>query len=178
MIDHISFLVYSVVILFLGTKVLTFFMSLFQGRRFGESSPLPSVTIYIQRDSLIFWLLSPWLAPFIERLPFGCGHWVRYLKRDFAWHTKGNLHRQELGSDVFWVVGAGGAHLYVSDADVISQVVHRWKDFSKLVKYYRSLNIFGPNVLTAEGAVWQRHRKIIAPPFSERNSRFVVLLFL
>ncbi|KAL8889132.1 MAG: hypothetical protein Q9192_006062, partial [Flavoplaca navasiana] len=36
-----------------------------------------------------------------------------------------------------------------------------------------ALNVFGPNVSTAEGAEWQRQRKLTATPFNESKSRLV-----
>lgn len=88
------------------------------------------------------------------------------------WASKGKLHREELKSDLWWTVGPGGPGLWVSDADVLSQITHRWKDFPKPVGPYESLEIFGPNVVTTEGADWQRHRKITGPPFNDRNSKY------
>ena len=175
MANYIVNLVYTTLFGYLVLKITSYFVSLYQSRRFGASSPLPFVTIYSQTGSWLFWTLSPYLAPFIERLPFGLGHWCLYVKKDFAWHTKGELHRQELDSDVFWIVGPGGPNLWVADADVITQVTQRWKDFRKPVETYQVLDIYGPSVLSTEGATWQRHRRITGPPFHERNSRFVVL---
>lgn len=83
------------------------------------------------------------------------------------------MHREELKSDVFWTVGPGGPTLMVSDAEVITEIAHRWKDFSKQVEPYRTLAVFGPNVVTSEGSTWQRHRKITGPPFNEKNSSLV-----
>jgi len=56
----------------------------------------------------------------------------------------------------------------------MTEICHRWKDFSKPVQAYQALNVFGGNIVSAEGAVWQRHRKITAPPFNERNSRYAI----
>jgi len=81
-----------------------------------------------------------------------------------------------LGSDAFWTVGPGGQNLLVADAEVVAQVVHRWKDFPKPVQAYTSLRVYGQNVVTAEGPTWQRHRKITGPPFNERNNRYLTLI--
>ncbi len=36
-----------------------------------------------------------------------------------------------------------------------------------------ALNVFGPNISTAEGADWQRQRKLTATPFNEQKSSYV-----
>ncbi|KAL2071487.1 hypothetical protein VTL71DRAFT_12722 [Oculimacula yallundae] len=146
--------------------------------RFIATSTVPSVTVYNRVDSVIFWMLSQWTAPIVEALPFGWGHWMKYAKKDASWYYRGTLHQEELKSDVLCVpiystiavpqvklcsaleynlrpsnfhACAGGQLLTVADADVASQIVHRWKDFSKKVEFYRTLAVFGPNVVTVEG---------------------------
>jgi hypothetical protein len=173
MLSKVSLVISTLAVVYFGRQFLSYFSSLQQSRRFGKSSPVPSVTIYNSRDSFLFWLLSPWLAPYIEALPFGLGHWCKYSKKDYMWASKGELHREELKSDVWWTVGSGGPALKISDANVVSQITHRWRDFPKPVGPYQSLEIFGPNVVTTEGSDWQRHRKITGPPFNDRNSKSV-----
>jgi hypothetical protein len=153
-------------------KVVGFWSSLNQARRFAAASPIPYVTVYWYRESGLFWLLSPWFAPFLEKLPFRLGHWVHYKKRDFSWAHKGKLPREELRSEVFWTAAVDGCLLHVSDPDVVSEIVHRWKDFPKAERYYWDLTWFGDNVITTEGADWQRHRKVTGPSFNERNSGY------
>lgn len=92
--------------------------------------------------------------------------------RDGTWQHKGTLPRKELGSDVYWLLGPGGPQLWVGDADLISDITHRWKDFPKPVMYYPQLQLFGENVLTAEGPLWQFHRKITVRSFNPKNNRF------
>jgi cytochrome P450 len=104
---------------------------------------------------------------------------MRYAVHDGSWHHKGTLPRKELGSDVYWLLRPGGPQLWVvADADLISEITHRWKDFPKPVIYYTQLQLFGENVLTAEGPLWQFHRKIIVRSFNPKNSRFVRLYLL
>jgi hypothetical protein len=169
-------IVCGLIAFYVGQKLLPYVVSTLEAQRFAARSPLPSVNIYCHRESILFWLFSPWIAPIIEKLPFNWGHWVQYARKDFSWLAKGKLSRDELGSDTYWTVGPGGVALWSSDADVISQVVHRWKDFSKLVDDYLALNAYGKNVVTTDGADWQRHRKITGPPFNERNSGCVLFL--
>jgi cytochrome P450 len=173
MLDYFSILVYSLPAIFIGNQLVWYFSTLSQSRSFTKSSPIPSVTIYSRRDDIIFWLLSPKLAPLIKSLPFGCGKWVQYVEMDFPWVCRHKSQAEQLGSGLYWVAAPGGSTLIVCDAEIIAEVTHRWKDFPKPVIAYKLLNIMGPNVVTTEGADWQRHRKITGPPFNERNSRSV-----
>ena len=45
--------------------------------------------------------------------------------------------------------------------------------FPKAVEIYAHLAMFGPNLLASEGATWKRHRKTVAPAFSEANTALV-----
>jgi cytochrome P450 len=46
-------------------------------------------------------------------------------------------------------------------------------DFSKPIKMYRALSLFGPNIVASEFDEWKRHRHIVARSFSEKNNRLV-----
>ncbi|KUJ18110.1 cytochrome P450 [Mollisia scopiformis] len=176
MIDYMSLALYGVPLAYISTKIISYlvwyFRTLNESVRFAAASPIPYVTIYSTRASTIFWLMSPYFAPFFEALPFGWGQWIRYVRMDFDWWYQCPA-RRELGSDVYWVASPGGLCLMVTDADVISEIAHRWKDFGKMVEPYRTLAVFGQNVVTSEGTTWQRHRKITGPPFNEKNSSLV-----
>lgn len=173
MLDYLSIFVYSLPAIYIANKLVWYFSTLSESQRFTKSSPLPSVTIYSRRDDVLFWLLSPKLAPWMRLLPFGWGEWIQYVQMDYPWIYRFKPHTKKLGSDLYWIAAPGGSTLVVCDADVIAEITHRWKDFPKPIKAYRSLNILGPNVVTTEGADWQRHRRITGPPFNERNSRSV-----
>jgi len=100
MFNSISVLFYVIPFVYISTKVVRYCGGIIAARRFAANSPIPCVYVYNQRSSVVFWLLSPWFAPFLEALPWKMGHWIRYIKKDFAWHHKGDLHREELGTDV------------------------------------------------------------------------------
>lgn len=78
-----------------------------------------------------------------------------------------------LGTDTFLTVAPGGIIIYTSDADVISQVLSRPSDFPKATQLYKRISIYGKNVVSAEGAMWRRHRKLTSPAFTERNNQLV-----
>ncbi|KAH6682921.1 cytochrome P450 [Halenospora varia] len=168
----VSLVVGTLFLVFLGTQVLTYCVSFYQTSQSIKSTWVPKLTCYTWRDDMITWLISPWIAPIVESLPFGWGHWIRYTKRDFNWWSKGDLAREELG-DVYWTVAPGGPQLWVSDASIITQVIQRRQDFVKKVSDYRATDLYGRNVLSSEGTIWQRHRRITGPPFNEKNSNLV-----
>lgn len=45
--------------------------------------------------------------------------------------------------------------------------------FPKPWKKYGALSLFGPNIIVSEDEEWKRHRKIVAPSFSEKNNLMV-----
>lgn len=80
---------------------------------------------------------------------------------------------QRMGTDSFLAVAPGGTILYTCDPDVIAQITTRRNDFPKPTEIYEAVNIYGPNVVGTEGAVWRHHRKITSPPFTEKNNELV-----
>jgi cytochrome P450 len=60
-----------------------------------------------------------------------------------------------------------------SNPEANVQLTTRRKDFVKPVELYAIVDIFGPSLLTTEGDDWKRHRKIVAPAFSEKSNSLV-----
>ncbi|KAI9449696.1 cytochrome P450 [Russula earlei] len=63
--------------------------------------------------------------------------------------------------------------LLLADAAAIKEVTTLRAKFPKPVYRYAILTVFGPNIVASEGAQWKKYRKITAPPFSEKNYKFV-----
>lgn len=63
--------------------------------------------------------------------------------------------------------------MIVANAEAVEEITTRRKDFQKSEAMYKPLEVFGPNLDTVEGEMWQRHRRITTPPFNERNSALV-----
>lgn len=80
---------------------------------------------------------------------------------------------KKYNSDLVLMVSPGANTLYVADADVVNQITTRRNDFPKPVWMYNSLDLYGKNVVSTEGANWRHHRKITSPPFTERNNVLV-----
>ncbi|KAE8381892.1 cytochrome P450 monooxygenase [Aspergillus bertholletiae] len=93
-------------------------------------------------------------------LPF-----VRLIRRNSRFQEKFAVHA-EYGK-LFVLVTPAKCELYVADVDVAKQVLRRWREFPKPSSLLEKMNIFGKNLATAEGADWQRHRKLTARAFHE-----------
>ena len=104
-------------------------------------------------------------------LPHG-QHGVDFVIPDFTFEYRIEVF-QRVGADNFFTVSPSGLILYTADPDVISQITTRRNDFPKPTEIYRSVNIYGNNVVTTEGQQWRQHRKATSPPFTEKNNHLV-----
>lgn len=121
-----------------------------------------------------FWLVTHRLwMPFIEKLPTSWTEkWIDYLLPDFVWQKQHAMFK-DMDSDVVLHVAPGANTLYVADAEAVTQITTRRNDFPKPVWLYTSVDIYGKNVVSTEGALWRHQRKITSPPFTERNNTLV-----
>ncbi|RVD87637.1 uncharacterized protein DFL_001857 [Arthrobotrys flagrans] len=71
------------------------------------------------------------------------------------------------------LAGAGRVELSTWDHEIIADVLRRPKDFIQFDIANFLLNRFGPNVLSTDGEVWARHRKLVASTLNEKISKVV-----
>lgn len=109
--------------------------------------------------------------PLLKRVLFGLCDFVSYSSLSWAFADKHALH-DRLG-DAVVIAGPVKNQVIVAKADTVEQITVRRKDFQKAEAMYKPLEVFGPNLDTVEGEIWQRHWRITTPPFNERNSAFV-----
>jgi len=112
------------------------------------------------------------LIPFMRSLPV---KWIDPwfdLTLDWGWARRYEPFKT-FGSDTFITVSPERNVLYTADPDVINQITTRRNDFPKALEVYESLKIYGNNVVTSEGQLWRHHRKIVSPPFTEKNNHLV-----
>lgn len=80
--------------------------------------------------------------------------------------------RESLG-EVYLIVSPNQIFMGCSNAEANIQLTSRRLDFVKPVEIYAIVDIFGTSILTTEGEEWKRHRKIVAPAFSEKSNTVV-----
>ena len=146
-------------------------INLLQNYRRARRIGLPILVTPVPTSNPLWQLSEDLLAPILKRLPFGVADFMHYTKRGWHFDDKYYLHEKYGGS--FIIVSPDRVQLIVADAAAAEDVFSRRKDFLKSPALYKALEVFGRNVNTVNGDVWQRHRRITAPPFNEQNSRLV-----
>lgn len=63
--------------------------------------------------------------------------------------------------------------VYTSHVSAFMQITSLAGDFYKPARDNKTMALFGENVLSAEGDVWKRHRRVTAPAFSPSAMRNV-----
>jgi len=116
-----------------------------------------------------FWLSKGYLLPVFKAV--GLEPFFRYA--DFSFTFRDRYYSHERLGPAFLVISPGATQLMIADPLAANDLQVRWKEYIKSPEIYQAMAMFGPNVDSENGDVWQRHRRITAPPFNERNSALV-----
>ncbi|MCJ1287987.1 hypothetical protein MMC26_007340 [Xylographa opegraphella] len=140
-----------------------------------KASGIPYIITPVYLFNTIWLLLHRPLMRHLRKLPQAWTFpWLDVLTTEWGWVQRYELFRK-LETDTFLTVAPGtpGIMLWTADATAISQITTRRNDFPKPIHMYRSVDIFGKNVVSTEGQVWRHHRKVVSPPFTEKNNHLV-----
>lgn len=78
----------------------------------------------------------------------------------------------ELG-DIFMLVTPGRNWVYICNAESVYEILQRRSDFRRDIKQMSVLNVYGKNLSTTDDQEWQKHRKVTAVTFTEKNNELV-----
>ena len=138
-----------------------------------KASGIPYLLTPIYLFNTVWLVISPFLHPLFHKLPRSWTYpWLEVINVEWVWQHRHAIHKK-LGADTFLVVAPGGNILWCCDADVIAQMTARRADFPKPIHMYGMVDIYGKNVVSAEGQMWRQHRKILSPPFTEESNHLV-----
>lgn len=121
----------------------------------------------------------PWTAfqsvvwSVVDRLPIKWSSypdWLRLSRWGWAVFESSGIH-QKYGP-VFAHASPGGIYVYVADPGAAHDLLWKRKDFFRPTELYQVLGVFGHCISTAGTEDWARHRKVLAPPFSEAMMGF------
>ncbi|KAK6361118.1 hypothetical protein TWF730_004865 [Orbilia blumenaviensis] len=139
---------------------------------------LPVVVIPAAQDNPIWMIVCIPLRPLLKRfLPEDL--FLRLGATMHGWENDLKLEPYEKWSIPYGspkslvLAGAGRVEVSTWDHEMIAEVLRRPKDFIQFDIANFLLNRFGPNVLSTDGEVWARHRKIVASTLNEKISKIV-----
>ncbi|CAG8952971.1 hypothetical protein HYFRA_00003161 [Hymenoscyphus fraxineus] len=158
-------------VLLLALTLLIFqFGKLWRNYTKAKKTGLPVVLTPLLETQVLAQVLTPVLrAIYHEHLDKGQGwpRWCRFMIKDWTWEDKRRAF-EEYG-DVFILVSTEGIICYSADANMGWDVMNRRHDFTKPRDKYKILELYGPNVATAEGAEYRFHVRITAPPLGDSS---------
>jgi hypothetical protein len=138
-----------------------------------KASNLPYVIVPVHLYARPWIVSHKLILPYLRKLPASWTRsWLDFVDIEWVWAQQYTKFK-ELGHDTFLTVSPTSILFWTADANAISQITTRRNDFPKPIHMYGSIDIFGKNVISTEGPVWRRHRKITNPPFTEKNNHLV-----
>lgn len=96
---------------------------------------------------------------------------IKYINDgvNFQWRTKRAVYDAKGTSIISRLSIADPKPAFVCSNPAAVKILNAdRKRFKKPVDSYKILNLFGKNVVTTESEEWRKHRKIVAPGFSEK----------
>ncbi|OTA93916.1 hypothetical protein M434DRAFT_395158 [Hypoxylon sp. CO27-5] len=119
-----------------------------------------------------FWvLLDRKVLSVIRRLPFGDNSFTRYNWR--GWEVEDRYRSHSEMGDIWVLVTPFKNWVYINDPQALMSIFRRGTDFPRPVFINEILNVFGPNISSAEGERWRTQRRIATRCFNEQNNCIV-----
>ncbi|KAK8855714.1 cytochrome P450 [Apiospora arundinis] len=119
-----------------------------------------------------FWvLLDRKVLSLVCYLPFGDNSFTRYNWRGWEVADRYRSH-YEMG-DIWVLVTLFKNWVYINDPDALMSMFRRGTEFTRPVFVTAILDVFGPNISTAEGQRWKTQRRIATHCFNEANNQNV-----
>ena len=151
------------------------YFSLYKNVQACKKTGIPYIIVPFNPHSILAQILYPIWHPLLSLLPSPLkGNWFIFMKPDLLWSELYAPFRKA-GSDTVFTVSANGIQLQTAAADVISQITERRNDFPKPTHIYDIIDIYGKTIISSEGDIWKKHRKLTAQPFNEKNNHIVWL---
>ncbi|KAK7182337.1 cytochrome P450 [Paraphaeosphaeria sporulosa] len=132
---------------------------------------LPILVRYVTPTNPLWMVFGSNLVRLARRFGLATEHFDRFYL--FGWDANERYRVHADFGDTFTLVSPGGNWIYISDPKTAWDVLRRPRDFGRNVEQLAVLNVYGKNLSTTEGHEWQKHRKVTAATFTERNNELV-----
>ncbi|KAK6503592.1 hypothetical protein TWF481_008605 [Arthrobotrys musiformis] len=155
-----------------------FYLKLFRNWKNARKTGLPIVLIPAAQDNPLWMVVCIPLRPLLKRfLPedifIRLGMTMHGWENEFKFEPYKRWSIPQGYPKSLVLAGAGRVEVSTWDHEIIADVLRRPKDFIQFDIANFLLNRFGPNVLSTDGEVWARHRKLVASTLNEKISKVV-----
>ncbi|KAM7214819.1 Cytochrome P450 [Rhypophila decipiens] len=142
--------------------------------RKARAMKVPVIRLPIDPNNIPWLIFQPWLWAILDRFPFDWKSFpdaLRFSRR--GWHFYENYDPHLRLGPVWALVTPVTVILHIAEPGALNDIFWRRKDFLRPVREYELLRVYGHSISTAGSEDWARHRKVLAPPFSENMMSFV-----
>jgi len=91
----------------------------------------------------------------------------------FGWEGNERYRVHAQFGDAFALVAPGGLWIYIAEPEAAWEAFKRPKDFGRNIEQLAILDVYGKSLSSTEGHEWQKHRRITAATFTEKNNELV-----
>ncbi|KAI9148023.1 Phomenoic acid biosynthesis cluster cytochrome P450 monooxygenase [Paramyrothecium foliicola] len=162
----------AVSLLILGMVLRTAFQ-LLRNLNIARKIGVPVRIILIDHMNPLWLVCDRAVLSLVKKLPFGLGNnsFTRYNYR--GWEVPDRYYSHQEMGDAYILVSSKNVWLYLADPDAIKDIWRRGSEFPRDTSVTAILDVFGPNISTSQGLQWQKHRRIAASSFNDKNNRIV-----
>jgi len=147
------------------------YLSLQRNKAVAEKIGFPILIKWISPVNPFWMIMGSTIVSACRRYHLGTANFRRMYFFGWEGNERSRIHEEPGGT--FTVVTPAGNWLCVSDAEAIDDVIRRPKEYRRNMEQMAVLNVYGKNLSTTDDEEWQRHRKVTAITFTERNNELV-----
>jgi hypothetical protein len=147
------------------------YLSLKRNKAIAAQVGFPTLVKWVAPANPFWMIIGSTIVKTCRKLNIGTSNFQRMYFFGWEGNERSKIH-EELGN-IFMIVSPGGNWLCVGDAKVIDDVIRRPRDFRRNMEQMAVLNVYGKNLSTTDDEEWQKHRKVTAITFTERNNELV-----
>lgn len=167
-------LIFSIFLTLIPAYIINYAFALYKNIQKAKASGIPYVVVPFYTYNILYTLFGSRLLVRTDKYLSAPKptSWRFLCRATWPWRVRYEPFRL-LGTDTFITVAPGGLIFYTADPAVITQITTRRTDFPKPTWLYRTVSIYGANIVSSEGEVWRRHRKMTSSAFGEGNNKLV-----
>ncbi|KAL3492291.1 cytochrome P450 [Aspergillus germanicus] len=155
-------------ILYISWKLISLTRFYIHGRRSG----FPVFIAPFPTKNIVWMVITPMLQPLLEKyIPKPL--YTRLDVAIYGWEYRQKAAIHGRVGKTFVLATLDECTLWVADPAIANVILQRRKDFLQPGIVGKVMGLFGANVITANGAEWQRQRKMVAPNLNEGLSKIV-----